>query len=90
MMPTESFIALCLLMAVSLAFGYFLRVLMDKTLDELRDTSTHSMDADHDRWEDDPVPTNMCDTCKWDKVPLWDAEAECSVCMNYDMWEAKE
>ena len=87
MIPKEAFIALALVMASAWAFGIF----CDRMF--IRWAESHSEppeDADHDRWEEDPEPTNRCDTCRWEKVLPWDEEAHCSACDGYDGWEAIE
>lgn len=88
MIPKEAFIAISLIMAVSCAFGYVLRGIVEKNRKSDSEWFYDGSEADHDRWEDDPVPTNTCDTCKHEKAPLWDAE--CSKCSDFNMWEAKE
>lgn len=87
MIPKEAFIALSLIMAVSCAFGYVLRGIVDKGRKSDSEWFYDGSEADHDRWEDDPVPTNTCDTCRREKAPLWDAE--CSKCSDFNMWEGK-
>lgn len=87
MIPKEAFIALSLIMGVSCLFGYVLRGIVEKNRKTDSEWFYDGSEADHDRWEDDPVPTNTCDTCKHEKAPLWDAE--CAKCSDFNMWEAK-
>lgn len=87
MIPKEAFAAIAAVMALSCAFGYVLRGIVEKGKKTDSEWFYGGSEADHDRWENDPVPTNTCDTCKHEKAPLWDAE--CSKCSDFNMWEAK-
>ena len=87
MIPKEAFAAIAAVMVVSCAFGYVLRGIVDKGMKSDSEWFYGGSEADHDRWEDDPEPTNTCDTCKWDRVTLWNAD--CYKCNDYDKWEAK-
>ena len=87
MIPKEAFAAIAAVMVVSCAFGYVLRGIIENGRKSDSEWFYDGSEADHDRWEDDPVPTNTCDTCKHEKVPLWDEE--CAFCNDYDKWEAK-
>ena len=82
-----SLCAIALLMVVGWAFGIVCDRLLIRWSKSHLDTSEDGTE-DHDRWEDDPEPTNTCDTCKWDKITVWDAE--CYHCNDYDKWEAKD
>lgn len=84
---TISLIAIASVMAVSCSFGYMLRGFIDSERKSDSEWFMDGLSADHDRWEDDPVPTNACDTCKHEKALLWDAE--CSKCSDFNMWEGK-
>lgn len=88
MIPKEAFIALSLIMGVSCLFGYVLRGIVEKNRKDAPEWFYDGSEADHDRWEDEPEPTNTCDTCKWDRVPLWNAD--CYKCNDYDKWEGEE
>lgn len=88
MIPKEAFIALSLIMGVSCLFGYVLRGIVEKNRKSDSEWFYDGSEADHDRWENEPEPTNTCDTCKWDRVTLWNAD--CYKCNDYDKWEAKE
>ena len=88
MIPRTAFAALTALMLSAWAFGIVCDRLFTSWMQGRTDGTEDGTEADHDRWEDDPEPTNMCDTCKWDRVPLWNAD--CYKCNDYDKWEAKE
>ena len=88
MIPKEAFISIAAVMAVSCAFGYVLRGFIDRERKGGSEWFYDGSEADHDRWENDPEPTMMCDTCKWEVTSYRDSE--CSDCNDYDKWEAKE
>ena len=87
MIPKEAFAAIAAVMAVSCAFGYVIRGIID------RDRKDHSrwfydgLSADHDRWEDDPEP-RRCETCRHRSKTLFDDP--CMSCSIADSkWEKK-
>ena len=84
---TVSLLAIASIMVLGWVFGIVCDRLLVRWC-EGHSEATQDGSEDHDRWEDDPVSTNMCDTCKWDRVPLWNAD--CYKCNDYDKWEAKE
>ena len=57
MIPKTALCALGLLMTVSCAFGYCIRGIVDKALQERKKAKEqrwmHDFDADHDLWEDE-------------------------------------
>ena len=57
MIPKTALYALGLLMTVSCAFGYCIRGIVDKALQERKKAKEqrwmHDFDADHDIWEDE-------------------------------------
>ena len=93
MIPRTAFAALTALMLSAWAFGIacdrLFTAWMQGRTDGSEDSTDDGTEADHDRWEDDPEPTNRCDTCRWEKVPQWDEEAHCSACDGYDGWEGR-
>ena len=54
--PKSAFAAISLIMAVSCAFGFALRGILDKAIQEHREAKKwrwiEEFDADHDIWED--------------------------------------
>ena len=58
MIPREAFIALSLIMAISCAFGYMLKGLIDRERKSGSEWFYDGSEADHDRWEDDPETNN--------------------------------
>lgn len=87
MIPKEAFIALSLVMGISCLFGYVLRGIVEKSRKNDSEWFYEGSEADHDRWEDDPEPTNRCNTCKWEKTASW---TDCYNCNDYDKWEGDE
>jgi len=80
-----AYAAIAAVMAVSCLFGYALHGIIDSASKSLTEASE---DADHDRWEDDPVPTIPCETCKYQEVSMW--YEPCLTCgEEYDKWEVK-
>lgn len=78
MIPKEAFAAIAAVMAVSCAFGYVLRGIVDSN----RKSNSEWFDdfsADHDRWENDPEPTLDCDSCMHKNTP-WSDEP-CNSCI---------
>ena len=61
MIPKEAFIALSLIMFIGWVFG----IVCDKLFNAWHKGHSEVTDdgLDHERWEDDPEPTN---TCKWE------------------------
>ena len=49
--------AIAAVMAVSCAFGYVLRGIVDRDRKEHIEWFMNGLSADHDRWEDDPEPS---------------------------------
>lgn len=80
-------VAIAAVMAVSCAFGYVLRGIIDRDRKDHREWFLNGLSADHDRWEDDPEPSHACDTCKWIKKPF--CEEPCISCFNHRNWERK-
>ena len=82
-------LAIASVMVLCFVFGYKSRGWVEC----LKDSDTDDIDADHDRWEDDPEPTvirrDTCDTCKHQKVKWYDEP--CLSCAHGDdtnNWEA--
>ena len=93
MIPKEAFIAITAVMVLSCAFGYVLRGIVDKGRKADSEWFLDGLSADHDRWENDPEPTdpeptklyNTCDTCNWFMM-----DVPCLHCNDYDRWEKKK
>ena len=85
---TISLITIASVMALCWAFG----IVTDRLFTHwLKDHSEANTDADHDRWERDPLPTQTCDNCRFRKVQ-WYAEP-CLSCQADDYgskWEEEE
>lgn len=64
MIPKTAFAALTALMLSAWAFGIVCDKLFMAWLQGHTDGTEDDTEADHDRWEDDPEPTNRCDTCR--------------------------
>ena len=83
-----SLCAIALLMVVGWAFGIACDRLLIRWSKSHLDTSEDGS-ADHDRWEDDPEPTELehvCDTCKYNEFNEW--YEPCLHCgKNYEKWE---
>lgn len=58
MIPKYAFVAISLIMAVSCAFGYMLKGLIDRERKSGSEWFFDASEADHDRWEDDPETNN--------------------------------
>lgn len=97
MIPKTAFAALTALMLSAWAFGIVCDRLFSAWLqwhtDSTEDGTDDDTEADHDRWEDDPEPTNLrrnCSTCKYESV-VW-CEEPCESCTGAgknNKWEAK-
>lgn len=79
--------AIAAVMAVSCAFGYVLRGIVDNARKTEFEWFTDGIEADHDRWENDPEPTRHCYTCKFLHKPTM--IEPCVNCHSFDKWEAK-
>ena len=85
---TISLIAIGSVMALCWVFGIVCDELFIRWMKDHTEANT---DADHDRWEHDPLPTQTCDNCKWRNVH-WYAEP-CLSCQADDYgskWEEEE
>ena len=86
-----SLCAIALVMAFFFLFGWFMRKLFDDAERGHSGTITDVLEADHDRWEDDPIPTreHFCDTCKHEISDP--REWPCNECAPgiCDNWEAE-
>lgn len=54
-------------MAVSCLFGYAMHDVIQNGIHGHSEATEDALEADHDRWEDDPEPNepeHICDTCK--------------------------
>ena len=84
-------VSILAVMAASALFGYAMHDVIQKGVQGLMDVSIESYEADHDRWEDDPVPTRdrFCDTCKHEISDP--REWPCNECAPgvEDHWEAE-
>lgn len=90
MIPKEAFWSIAAVMVLSCAFGYVLRGIVEKGRKNDSEWFYNGSEADHDRWEDDPVPTNTCDTCKYENTKP--TEEPCLSCLedDVDRWEKDE
>ena len=87
MIPREAFIALSLVMGVSCLFGYVLRGIVEKNRKTDSEWFYDGSEADHDRWEDDPVPTMPCRGCLHENTSMFDEP--CLSCIQTSEWEKK-
>lgn len=87
MIPKEAFAAIAAVMAVSCAFGYVLRGIVDNARKTEFEWFTDGIEADHDRWENDPEPTKNCGNCKHVFKPH--TEEPCKGCNKsmHSKWE---
>lgn len=87
MIPKEAFAAIAAVMAVSCAFGYVLRGIVDNARKTESEWFTDGLSADHDRWEDEPEPTKYCANCKHVFKPH--TEEPCKGCNKsmHSRWE---
>lgn len=84
---TISLIAIASVMAVSCAFGYVLRGIVDNARKTESEWFTDGLSADHDRWEDEPVPTMPCRGCLHEETSMFDEP--CLSCIQTSDWEKK-
>lgn len=84
MIPKTAFAALCALAAVFWAFGFVCDRIIARWEKDRTDGSEDAT-ADHDRWEDDPLPTDYCKTCKHDSLSWYDEP--CDSCCGFSGWE---
>ena len=78
-------------MAVSALFGYAMHDVIQHGIHGDSEAIEDALEADHDRWEYDPVPTRdrFCDTCKHEISDP--REWPCNECAPgiEDHWEAE-
>lgn len=76
-------------MAVSALFGYAMHDVIQTGIHGHSEATEDALEADHDRWEDDPEPTepeHVCDTCKYNEFNEW--YEPCLHCgKGYEKWE---
>lgn len=86
-----SLLAIALVMVAFFLFGWFMHSLLTEARQSRLEAITDVLEADHDRWEDDPVPTRdrFCDTCKHEISDP--REWPCNECAPgiEDHWEAE-
>ena len=84
---TVSLLAIASIMVVGWAFGIVCDRLLVRWF-EGHSEATQYGSEDHDRWEDDPVPTMPCRGCLHEETSMFDEP--CLSCIQTSEWEKRD